>query len=345
MGQVLEKIANFDLSNRQATYLLLAILSAYVLISVNEVFEDECTGLFSCHDYDRRMARLYVWDVNWFVDDFRHIVHFGLLVLSDNIFGNAKVLVLGSSVILLVVTYLFTYKITGKYFGSIIAVLIVMQSSVFYVYDVSVTYPTFWATLFITSLYLITTKSYYLSAIPFIISVPAKGITALFWPSIIIFIMLAHIPKHVKVRSLIIYAVIGIVSLGLVLSITVLSDKYSGGFLVFNKFDPMKFASGFISWTWKGFADDQSTLLILFITTGFLWFNRKKIPNANAMLGLIFSMIFISPILTGMTTYDVWPYRMLPVVVIVAVNTGLIISHLSKIDFSMFLPAKKVSSK
>ena len=309
----------------------MAILAGYWAFTVGELFVDECTNLGDCFDFDRRMIRLYVWDIDWVQTDLRHSVHFLLLETSYQLFHNYKLLVLASSTLLLVVSYLFTVNMAEKRLAGIVAVIVILQSSIFYGYDTSVTYPSFWALLFVTALYLTTTKAWYLAPLPYIISIPAKAITALYMPGVLVF------EFFYNRKAFYMFSVMGIVGLILLFSFV---QFLGNDFLVIHDIHLQKFLGGFVSWMWQGFADDQITLLLLVIGGFLLLFNRKKIKNSKPVLLLVLGMILTSPILTGMTTYSIWPYRMLPLVVLIGLMVGMVVSNYNKIDLKMFLNLK-----
>lgn len=325
----LEQIMNFDLSKRQNTLILLLILGVYSGITSFELFVDECTGYRNCYDFDRRMSRLYVWDTSWIEHDFRHFIHLSLLTLSDQLFHNYKVLVLVSSVLLLYVTYLLATSITKKRIGGLLAIGITLQSSIFYNYDTSVTYPSFWALLFLSSIYFTRTKYWFISPILFIISVPAKALTALFLPALLLFVLFSDTKEKKKI--LITYLIIIAVGLAVILGVPQLSSKV-GGFLLFNNLDIDKFTEGFFSWIWKGFGSDQLTIVFLAFGTSILL--SKKIKNGKAVVLLCFGMILMSPVIIGMTTYDVWPYRMLPIVSGISIMIALVFTNMDKWIYS-----------
>jgi hypothetical protein len=312
-----------------------AILVGYWAFTVEELFVDECYNLGDCFDYDRRMSRLYVWDIDWIQNDFRHSVHFLLLETSYQLFHNYKVLVLASSTLLLVVSYLFAVNLGEKRLAGIVAVIVVLQSSIFHVYDTSVTYPSFWALLFVTALYLTTTKAWYLAPLPYIISVPAKAITALYLPGVLVF------EFFYNRKAFYLFSVMMIAGVILLFSVSQFSIPALGGFLVIDDPHLRKLAGGFVSWMWQGFADDQITLLLLVIGGFLLFFNRKKIKNSKPVLLLVLGMILTSPVMTGMTTYSIWPYRMLPLVVLIGLMVGMVVANYNKIDLKMFLNLKR----
>ncbi len=286
---MLEQFAKFDISKFHTALILGVILVGYAGITTYfEMWTPECQGLDECFDYDRRMARLAVWDFDWITTDLRHTLHMGLLVISYQLFGSYKVLVLVSSILLLVVSYLFTAVLSGKRFGGLVAVIVVLQSSVFYNYDTSVTYPSFWALLFVTSLYLLHTKKWALSPLPFIASIPAKSLTALFMPGI-----LAWCWFEKKKKMFLVYFILTLIGIGMVLAFDQFSKRERGGFALITHFDPEMVLEGFVSWMWKGFGSDQSTLLLLVVFIFLLFLNRSRIEHSKAVLAMTGTMIFV----------------------------------------------------
>jgi len=327
-------LKSFDLTEKSTVIILVAILFFYIAFSFNELFIDECTGLGDCFDYDRRMARISVWDIDWIADDFRHFVHLSLLVFSKELFGNPKVLVLASSAILLLLTYLVTFNLTGKRIAGITALLVVLSSSIFRTYDTSVTYPSFWATLFLFSMYLFTTRFWAGSSLTYLTTIPAKAVTAFFFPAFIGFILLSDCQtKKTKVKLLAIFLFLIVVGLVFVFLI---DDRTAFPFFTLDYFTPMNFLSGFVSWMWKGFAGDQITLLLLFASGFIVFSNRKVIRNSNAVLVLLAGIVLTSPFLISLTTYDVWPYRELPLVIVIGILTGMLVGFYDKINWKAF---------
>lgn len=313
--------------NMICNIIIVTLFIGYTITTIPELFVDECIGVEDCFDFDRRMARLNVWDVSWIVDDFRHFVHMSLLVLSLSVFGNPKVLVLFSSILLLVVSYLLAVNLTRRKEAGIITLAVIIQSFVFYNYDTSVTYPSFWALLFVTSMYLVTTK-WYASPLPYIISIPAKAITVIFFPPFLAFVWLVDIKKSVKIKITVLYGIIITAFIVIGFNISFVTSARSGFNLIrIPDFD--KTLEGFVSWVWKGFANDQITLVILIFSSFIILTKMIHKPNAKALLAVTWLLILTSPFLIGFTTYDVWPYRMLVHVVAIALMAGFLVTDLS----------------
>lgn len=336
----LASIHRFDLTQRQTLYVVLGVMVLYIGITVFELFEPECSGYLQCFDYDRRMSRLYIWDVDWFKDDFRHFTHLALLTISDEFLGNYKALVLVSSVLLLFVVYFLAVSISGKRIGGIAAMLVMFQSTVFTNYDTSVTYPTFWALLFVTSWYLTRTRFWWLFMIPFVFAVTAKGVAALFLPAILMFVLASDTKNKKKIVGTTI--VIMLIGLGLVLSVEQFGNRTMGGLWVFEDFKGDMFVMGFVSWIWKGFAGDQITIVLFMFAASILL--SRTIRNGKASTLFCFGIIFASPILIGLTTYDVWPYRMVPLVAGIAVMIAVVVSNTDK-WLEKFVPFLSKGSK
>lgn len=326
------KISQFELSKERALLIVIAILGSYFIMTFAELFTPECTGYLTCHDFDRRMARLYQWSVQDIVNDFRHSIHLGLLVLSQQVFGNYMVLSWISSGILLLLTYLFTIRITNRRFAGILAMLILFQSSIFRDYATSVTYPSFWAVLFIFALYMSINKKWFVAPISSILAVPAKSLSGLFMPATIVFVWFSDLDKKLRKKMVIIYVCILVI--GLVAGYFVYSNQVIKGTLVPLEFRPNKIIDGLGSWA-NSFRGDRASLMLLITAIPLLWLIRN-VPYSKSLLFLLVGMLLVSVFIRGFTTYDNWPYRFLPHVVIIGVMYGFIFTNLSKIYYEMF---------
>lgn len=335
MKITIEQYKNFDLPESITFTLLLAVFTFYIILSVPELRVDECLGTGHCYDFDRRMGRLYVWDSGQFLNDFRHSFHFGLLVLSNTIFNNYKVLGLVSSACLLLVTFLFTKQITQKRYAGVVAMFVLLGSKIFYFYDTSVTYPSFWATFFILSLYL-TIKKPYLSVFSYIISIPMKLLTIGFLPASLAFIWLSEGSKKNKIKLISAWIIVIVILICLIYFLD--NDLVESNLQLLSHFDFFDFVSGIGDWA-NSYRFDVFGLFMLTISICLLLM-LKNVPYSRALLITIMLMLFILPVMRGFTTYDSWPYRFLPYVVLTSISFGLIISNLDKIDTSRFAMKK-----
>jgi len=126
---------------------------------------------------------------------------------SDLIFENDKVIPFLASIALLIVTYAFTTEIAKKRFAGIVAMVIVLQSGIFLIYDKSVTYPNFWILFYVLSLYLII-KKIPLSPIAYIASLLTKIFTIIFLPMTLFFIFRTNFTRKKKIRIILFYGIL-----------------------------------------------------------------------------------------------------------------------------------------
>jgi len=202
-------ISNFEVSSKITFLVIMILIGFYIVFSVGELFD----GNFQA-DYT---ARVKGWLENFsfteingegFNDpNFGSYLHIVLGIISIHIFDNVKVIPFISSIALLILTYFFTVQITSKRFAGIIAMVIVLQSGVFLMYDTGITYPNFWILLYLFSLYLIC-KKWPISPIVYVTSIFTKALTAAFLPMTILFIYRSEIQKKKKIGVLILYGAI-----------------------------------------------------------------------------------------------------------------------------------------
>lgn len=248
----------------------------------------------------------------------------GILESSQALFGNYKVFPFLSSILILVITYKLVYSVTKKRIASVISVLVTLQSSIFFNYDTSITYPSFWSLFFILSLYLMRTKLYVFSPVFFILSIFAKSITILFLPAMLLFLWFDKSSVNPNKKTITIFYV-AIILFGIVGFYLFDAGK---SVLLFDRFDSEEFWKGFVSWIWKGFAHDQLTVVFLIFATAIIY--MKKIHQGYPALILCYGIILTSPFLIGMTTYDVWPYRFVPLITSISLLVGILVANLDK---------------
>lgn len=333
--QAFERIIQFDFSKKHAALILLAMLAGYSSFAAWEIFEPDCDPSLECFDYGRREARLAIWDINWVLDDFRHFGHFGILVLSRELFGNPKVLVFASSLLLLIILYLLTYRITEKHVAGLVAVAFMFSSHIFLGHDVSITYPTLWTTAFMGSIYIMISKHSTFSVPLYLSSIPMKILNGLFFPGLILFMWFSDIDKQKKKKLLIIYLSIAVVGAAVIFTLKAeINDSL--GLLVVDRFDGLRFVEGLGSWA-NAYRSDASSLVSLFaVMFGLMMLRKKNVKYATSLLSIMIMIIATSPVIWSTTSYDPsWPYRWLPLVSFTAVGMGVIFANLKHIDFSL----------
>lgn len=331
----------FVLKERECLAFFFILLFIYVIANFSDLFVDECEGFEHCYDYDRRMARLYVWNIDKFFDDFRHSLHFGLLVLSNFVFGNYKVLPFISSIIGLVLVFLITRKISNGMFG-VVSVIVVMLSSIFRGYDISVTYPSFWATAFLFSIYL-TVSGYRFSTISYLAAIPMKSLLVWFMPAYLAFI--AYSPFTIKKKesiAVVFMAAFVLVAFFIAVAVEYKLVQHTFEDMIF-EFDLTRFVLGTGSWA-NSYRDDAYSLMIMLSVICSL-IMIPKVAWAKSFLFLLLGMILVSPFITGFTTYDHWDYRFFPNIMLSAIALGIVLNNIKALKtgfHEIVFPVKKI---
>jgi len=162
-------ILNFEVPTRTTFLVITILLGLYIIFNVNELFEPE-----PWEDFERATkTTLEAWTLEALADlDSPPIVYF-LGSISMTVFESYRVIPFIASMALLVLTYAMTYELSKKRFAGIVAVVIVLQSGNFSIYDSLITYSNFWILFYLLSLYLIFTK-WVISPISYILSALSK---------------------------------------------------------------------------------------------------------------------------------------------------------------------------
>jgi len=319
-------IFRFEVSSKVAFFVLLILIGFYILFSVNELFDG-----FYFEDYD---VRVKAWIDNFSVTEVgEEGSGYYLMVLflksSDLIFENDKVIPFLASIALLIVTYVFTTEITKKRFAGIVAMVIVLQSGVFLMYDTSVSYPNFWILFYVLSLYLII-KKIPLSPVAYLVSILTKWITVIFLPMTLFFISRTNFTRKKKIRIILYYGIFLVSFWGFVEFTEVKPGeaKVSEEFLtsVSFDFDVHRFGSGFTDFYNSFRFDSLVVLFILPCIVGLFFASRGGMPHADSIMFLILAMLLSAPIIVGFLGTSNTPYRFLPLVVFFAIGVGILLS-------------------
>jgi len=318
-------ILNFEISPNVAAIIFVIILFSYIAVSMKEViFKDEL--VFG--DFKRVEKTIEKWPFNQTSSEAlynRHVGNFFLKV-SAVVFDNFKVTPFLASIALMALTYFFTVKITKKRFAGIVAMIFLFQSFTFYSFDTVASYPNFWALFYLLSLYLLY-KKWQLSPIAYVASLLSKPLTAPFLPMLLFFIYRSEIAKRKKFKILFIYA--GIV--GVAAAVLLFSGVDVGGGITTGKltFDWVDFWFGFTAWASQLRFDTIFLLFILPLTVALYITSRKGITIADAILVQIVGVIVVMPLLSAMTTFDLHPYRYVPLVNFFAIGVATLLSKKS----------------
>ena len=248
----------------------------------------------------------------------RH-VRMALLVASEEIFDNIKIIPYLASIFLLITTYFLTVKLSEKNFTGLIAVILILQSSTFYVYDTIAVYENFWVLFYVFSIYLIF-KNPKFSSVFFILSIFSKAIFVLWLPISILVTLLSDIPKNKKIFVIITHILVIIISI----IIFQYSDAVYGNVV---DIEVSEFWIGFTTLASNLRFDILLLLLLLPVSVGLFIKARMGSKNSISLLVLISGTILVTPILEMITDYYfVYPYRYVPLVVFFAIGLSTLFS-------------------
>ena len=316
-----EKIFSFDLSKRNSFVILGIILTIYIAISANELSINEVEQY---GDYLVLERAVNVWpeqeaENKYLAEQLDRHVRMVLLVASEEVFHNIKVIPYLASIFLLITTYFLTVKLSDRNFTGLVAVILILQSSTFYIYDTIAVYENFWVLFYVFSIYLIFKKPKF-SSIFFILSIFSKAIFVLWLPISILVTLLSDIPKNKKIFVITTHIVVIIISL----IIFQYSDTVYGNVI---DIEVSEFWIGFTTLASNLRFDIVLLLLLLPVSAGLFLKARNGSKNSISLIVLISGTILVTPILEMITDYYfVYPYRYVPLVVFFAIGLSTLFS-------------------
>ena len=317
----IQKIFSFDLSQKSSLVLLIIVLGIYVALSADEITIYE---LNQYGDFLIVESAIEIWpdqeSENKYVSEqlSRH-VRMALLVASEEIFNNVKILPFVASIFLLITTYFLAVRFSKKNFTGLIAVVLTLQSSTFFTYDTIAVYENFWVLFYVFSIYLIFQKPK-VSSIFYILSIFSKAITILMLPISILVTIFADISSKKKIFVIITHLVV----LAASLIIFQLSNTIYGNVININV---SEFVTGFSTLAFNLRFDVVLLLFLLPVTIGLFLKARNGSKNAISLMILICGTILVTPVLEMITNfYFVYPYRYVPLVVFFAISFSSIFS-------------------
>ncbi len=309
-------IFNFEVSKTLAFFVIVILIGSYIAFSMGELFDGQFQDDFEEHFKD--WLELYSVTELGGVTPLVYHVQFFLETTSMQLFENYKVIPFVASIALLVLTYIFTVEISKKRFAGIVAMVIVLQSNIFLMYDTSVSYPNFWILFYLLSLYLILKKTWPLSPISYVASVLSKALTIPLLPMTLFFVYRTNFSKKKKIQIVISYGVV--VALGIIFLPSV------AGIMTPVDYSYHDFWAGF-SAIYNSLRFDGVVLFFLLpVTVGLFIATRKGIRHADSIMFLILGMLLMPPLLDALSFSINVPYRFIPLIVFFAIGTGLLLS-------------------
>jgi len=330
---VVKFIKNFEISQRITLLAIISLLSIYIGFTIQELLIEEYWV-----DIQILEDSLKIWPFgesdDRVVKEFsgRH-VSMSLHYISQNIFGNIKLLPFIASILLLILTYFFTSQLTKRRFAGIISMVVLAQSYIFLRFDTNVVYTNFWILLYLLSLYVIQKRGLF-SAPLFFLSIFTKPIILLFLPINILFILKSKAPKQKKSLMIISYAVI----VGITFYVVESQENIYEDMLKFN-------SSNF----WLGLTDSVQQLrfdglimmTILPLVVSLFFISKNGIREADLILILILGSFLMGPLLYSISAEYLFlmPYRFMTLVVFFAIGVGLLFAKKPLIQGSQNNPS------
>jgi len=312
-------ILNFEVSKRITALVLVLVVGLYIVLTVPELSVNEIDEWDDFVKIEERMKYFpFISENNDNYND--EIVKFSLLISSETLFQNMRVIPFLASIALLLLTYLFTLEITKKRFAGLVSMIILLQSFTFLKYDTTATYSNFWILFYVLSLYLLYKKKY-ISSVPFVLSIFSKAITIIYMPITFFFIFWSNRSKKEKIQTLIPYLVI----IGIVF-VVFLTSK--GQFVTeFTEFDGIEFWKGMTVWSYQLRHDWMVLLFLLPLSIALFIKSQKGVLEADSLQFMFGTFLISGPILLASTGYDMQPYRFLPLIVFFAIGIGILFSR------------------
>jgi hypothetical protein len=315
LSEKIRALFAFEVSKKTTLIVMVVFLSVYVGLAGHEMFEEP-----SRIDFENVEKRLQSWDISDFAGSFEPHASYLFDTISYSVFGSYKVIPFISSVLLVVLVFFITRNIAHKNFAGIAASVILLQSYVFLDFDSSVTYPSYWITLYLFSLYLINKRWSPLSVAPYVVSIFAKALTAMFLPMSLFFAYRANISRK---RKVVVLASYGIVIVAGLAGFSAISSQASGSGISFND---SAFWQGFASMSFQMRFDGLVVLFLLPLIIGLFLASKHGIRHADSIMVLIAGMLLSAPLLAGFTDQTNQPYRFLPLVVFFAMGVGVLLT-------------------
>ena len=327
LQNIIEKARSFEISKKTTIIVFFIIMGIYIGLSAPELFLDEA---LQWDDYIVLETALELWpdgesDNPYIQEQNDRYVRMFLLDTSLNTFQNIKFLPFIASIMVVFFTYLLTTQICQKRFAGIISMIVLLQSNIFLKYDTIAVYENFWVLFYLISLYVLK-KGWFLSPIFYILAVFSKAYVAPFFIMTLFSTYRSKISRKTKLAILLSYVVIITTAVVVIFAGETLYPK------VF-EIDPPSLILGFAATAFQFRSDLFILVMLLPVSVWLFILAKNRLKEADSILFLIFGTILAGPVVVMMTYfYEVLPYRLIPLIVFVAIGIGLFFSKRSKVS-------------
>ena len=327
LQNIIERARSFEISKKTTIIVFFIIMGIYIGLSAPELFLDEA---LQWDDYIVLEKALELGpygesDNPYIQEQNDRYVRMFLLDTSLNTFQNIKFLPFIASIMVVFFTYLLTTQICQKRFAGIISMIVLLQSNIFLKYDTIAVYENFWVLFYLISLYVLK-KGWVLSPIFYILAVFSKAYVAPFFIMTLFSTYRSKTSRRTKLAILLSYVVI--------ISVAVIVI-YAGETLYPKVFEInlSNFILGFAATAFQLRFDLFLLIMLLPVSIFLFILARNRLKEADSILFLIFGTISAGPVVVMMTYfYEVLPYRLIPLIVFVAIGIGLFFSKRSKVS-------------
>jgi len=323
----LNRLFDFDISKKIAIIALIIIFSTYVIVTVPEFEKDEefddQIKIDSRLTEALRDGRFTIENAIYGNQNYSIMephVKYTLLIISEKIFGELRVVAFFASIALLITTYFIVKEITKKRIPGIIAILLILQSNTFLTYDTSSTYSNFWILFYLLSLYFVL-KKWHFSHITFVLSIFSKLFSVMFLPLTIFFVLNSTRGKK-RIYILVFYGVLIIGAL-LLLNSNLFSDV---NFIYL----PENFLKGFAQFSYQLKFDPIILIFLLPLTVALFLKSLKGFSHTNSIQILIAGFLLIPPLLITFSGQTNEPYRLIPLVVFFAIGGSTLLAKIKQ---------------
>jgi len=327
LQNIIERVRSFEISKKTTIIVFIIIMGIYIGLSAPELFLDEA---LQWDDYIVLETALELWpdgesDNPYIQEQNDRYVRMFLLDTSLNTFQNIKFLPFIASITVVFFTYFLTTQICQKRFAGIISMIVLLQSNIFLKYDTIAVYENFWVLFYLISLYVLK-KGWFLSPIFYILAVFSKAYVAPFFIMTLFSTYRSKISRKTKLAILLSYVVIITTAVVVIFTGETLYPK------VF-EIDPPSLILGFAATAFQFRGDLFILVMLLPVSIWLFILAKNRLKEADSILFLIFGTILAGPVLVMMTYfYEVLPYRLIPLIVFVAIGIGLFFSKRSKVS-------------
>jgi len=322
LPKIINKVIFFinenDISKKTSLIILLILFFIYIVFTIDEFSREE----FELGDYKGvfEAAKDYEFGEIGIGPKLKYF----FLHVSYLAFDNIRILPFIASISLLLITYFLTLEITKKRFAAVVAFSVLLQSNLFLLFDTTSTYENFWTFFYFLSIYLIF-KIPIASPFTFIVSILSKALIITLMPVNLFAITISKISKRNKIFLFVGYSVIVVLIL-VAASTGKLSHSEKLNFDETNFVSSMNEFGNNMRYEGLIIVSFLPTLLILHSKLGII---REKV---NFIFIAISFAILSQPIMNfaiGMTSQ---PYRLIPLIVFIAIAIGMIFANSKKMD-------------